>query len=289
MISAYNSRLGLVSHIESVPVLVSLLFLALIAPGCRGSEAPAAGEPRTLRIASTTSVENTGLLALLVEPFSKQYGVTVQVLAVGSGQALKLAANGDVDMVITHDPDAERAFIEQGHGLFAVEVMYNDFVLIGPSEDPAGVRGAPSAAEALARVASRGAQFVSRGDRSGTHLKELSLWKANGVSPGGAWYVEAGQGQRLTLEMADQKGAYVLVDRATYEVAKKKLKIVLLYENKTELHNPYSAMVVSSEKHPEANVPDGMAFIGWLLSSSGRKTIGEFRADGAVLFIPVGR
>ncbi len=254
--------------------------------GCAKDPEVTTAQARVLRIATTTSVDNTGLMALLVKPFEQRYGVTVQVLAVGSGQALRLGRNGDVDMVLTHDPDAEKEFVEQGWGILPLSVMHNDFVLVGPAQDPADVKSAATPEQALARIAQAKAPFVSRGDKSGTHLKELALWKLASIEPAGDWYVEAGQGQRLTLEMADQKGAYALVDRATFEVSKAKMKVVALYQNPEALHNPYSVIVVSPGAQPKTNVADALAFVGWMLSAEGQAIISGFQVEGRTLFVP---
>jgi tungstate transport system substrate-binding protein len=231
-------------------------------------------------------VDNTGLLAQILEPFERRTGLTTQVLAVGSGQALALARNGDVDLVLTHDPDAEREFVRQGFGVFPVEIMHNDFVVVGPTSDPASVRNASSPAKAFQRIAGSKTAFVSRGDRSGTHLKELGIWEQAGIQPSGAWYLEAGQGQRLTLEMASQKQGYVLVDRATWDFSQGALELELLYENPEALHNSYTAIAVSPLKNPAANIQDAMALMGWMVSQEGQKIIGDYRVDSRSLFVP---
>lgn len=268
--------------------LALLTLAAVVTAGMACQEVPstASVEKRILRIATTTSVENTGLMALLSKPFEERYGVTVQVVAVGSGQALKLAKNGDVDMVLTHDPDAEEAFVKGGWGLGRIALMQNDFVIVGPAADPAQVAGAKSPEEAFSRIAATKSGFISRGDKSGTHLKELALWATANIKPEGDWYIEAGQGQRLTLEMADQKAAYALVDSATMEFSKQKLKIVTLYQNPGVLLNPYSAIVVSPGAHPQANIADAHAFVGWMLSDAGRAIIKGFQVEGKTLFVP---
>ncbi len=265
---------------------VAALLVSLSA-GCRSSsleECSCGG--RTLRIATSTSVDNTGLLAQLLGPFQKRTGLTVQVLAVGSGQALALARNGDVDLVLTHDPDAEREFVRQGFGIFPVEIMHNDFVVVGPQSDPASIRNASSPAEAFQRIAGNQTAFVSRGDRSGTHLKELGIWEQADIQPSGSWYMEAGQGQRLTLEMASQKQGYALVDRATWDFSKGALDLTLLYESPQALHNSYTAIAVSPLKNPEANIQDAMACIGWLVSKDGQRIIGDYQVDSRSLFVP---
>ncbi len=272
------------------PVLAVVAALLAVLPGCGKPEARQCEcQGRRVRIATTTSVDNTEVMHRLLEPFQKRTGLTVQVLAVGSGQALVLARNGDVDLVLTHDPMAEREFVQQGFGIFPVEIMHNDYVLLGPGADPAVVRGAGSPADAFSRIAHSKQDFVSRGDRSGTHVKEMEIWKQAGIQPSGRWYLEAGQGQRLALEMASQKQGYLLVDRATWlfsNSTEHSLDLELLYENPEALRNPYSVIVVSPEKNPAANVQDALALLGWLVSPEGQKIIGDHRVDSRTLFAP---
>jgi tungstate transport system substrate-binding protein len=259
-------------------------FLAM-ATGCRekSDQCPCAG--RTLRVSSTTSVDNTGLLAAILPPFEKRTGIKVQVLAVGTGQALKLAENGDVDAVFVHDRRAEEAFVTAGYGVHRIQVMHNDFVIVGPKDDPAKARG-NNVAQALTRIAESGATFISRGDESGTHKAEQRLWQEANLVPAGDWYLESGQGQRLTLNMADEKKAYCLLDRATYLTAEDQVALKVLVENDSKLHNPYSVIPVNPARHPEARYVEAMAFAGWLTSAEGQKRIGEFTKGGKILFHP---
>jgi tungstate transport system substrate-binding protein len=263
-------------------------LLLVLACSCRSPEKPSRACPcaeRTLRLATTTSVDNTGLLKVLLEPFRERTGIRTHVLSVGTGQAIKVAERGDVDLVLVHDKIAEERFIARGFGLRRIRVMHNDFVLIGPGADPARATGG-DVAEALRRIAAARAPFVSRGDESGTHKAELRLWKRAGVSPGGDWYQESGQGQRLNVNMANEKRAYCLTDRATFLDAGKAISLVVLVEGDELLLNPYSAIAVNPARHPHVKHVEAMALIGWLTSAGGQKLIGGFRRGGKQLFHP---
>lgn len=242
---------------------------------------------RSLRLATTTSVDNTGLLQRLTTPFARRTGIEVHVMAVGTGQALKLAANGDADMVWVHDEAAERAFIDAGHGLNRRAVMHNAFVLVGPKEDPAGVKGASDVLAALRAIAEKKATFVSRGDESGTHKAELRLWKAAGLDPVGKdFYLESGQGQRLNLQVAHEKKAYCLTDEATFLHAQDKLELAILGAGDERLHNPYSVICTHPKTHPEVKYTEAMAFVGFLTGAEGQAIIRDFVVHGRKLFIP---
>ncbi len=264
-------------------ILFPLMLVFLSACHQEASDCPCRG--RILKVSSTTSVDNTGLLGAILPPFEKRTGIKVQVLAVGTGQALKLAENGDVDAVFVHDHIAEEAFVVAGHGIHRTAVMHNDFVFVGPAEDPADVKGA-SITQALVKISNAKAVFVSRGDESGTHKAELRLWKAAGVEPSGEWYLESGQGQRLNLNMADEKKAYCLIDRATFLTAEEQVDLKILVEGDQHLHNPYSFIPVNPARHPEASFTEAMALAGWLTSAEGQKRIGDFKVQGKALFHP---
>jgi tungstate transport system substrate-binding protein len=236
-------------------------------------------------MSSTTSVDNTGLLKAILPPFEKRTGIKVQVLAVGTGQALKLAEMGDVDAVFVHDRIAEDAFIAAGYGINRVAVMHNDFVIVGPADDPAGAKGGDVNA-ALKKIAESESIFTSRGDESGTHKAELRMWEAAGIEPQGEWYLESGQGQRLNLNMADEKKAYCFIDRATFLTAEDKVELIVLVAGDERLHNPYSFIPVNPARHPEAGFVEAMALAGWLTSAEGQKRIGDFKAQGKALFHP---
>ncbi len=242
-----------------------------------------------LRLATTTSTENSGLLAVLNPPFEKRFGITVDVIAVGTGKALRLGRTGDVDLVMVHARAAEDKFVAEGFGVNRRNLMYNDFVLLGPAEDPAGIKGCGSAKEALRAIAAKRAPFISRGDDSGTHKKELLLWKGAGISPRGAWYAEAGQGMGAVLRMADEKGAYTLADRGTFLAMSKKLKLRVLCEGDPELFNPYGVIAVNPARHEHVKYVEAMTYIGWVTSPEGQAIIRSFgvKKFGRPLFIPV--
>jgi tungstate transport system substrate-binding protein len=250
---------------------------------------PPAEAARPLRLATTTSVEQTGLLADLLPVFEARAGVKVQVLAVGTGQALELARRGDVDAVLVHDPEAEERFVADGFGIERRALMHNDFVLVGPPDDPAGLRGGHDAVVALRAVAAAQAAFVSRGDQSGTHRAELRLWRAADLAPSGAWYVEAGQGQAQALLIASERKSYCLTDRATFRTVREKVALELLVEGDPRLLNRYSGMLVNPAKQPAVNVTAARAFLDWLVSSEAQARIGAFQKDGQPLFVPDAR
>ncbi len=258
-----------------------VLALALVA-GWVGS----AGAECRIRMSTTTSTENSGLLARLLPPFEETWGCRVDVIAVGTGKALRLGANGDVDVVLVHARPAEDKFVADGYGVNRRDVMHNDFVVLGPADDPAGVRGSGSAAEALRRIARAEASFVSRGDDSGTHKKEKSLWAAVGLEPGGAWYKEAGQGMGAVLRMADELGAYTLSDRGTYLAFREKLGLRIVYEGDPALANPYGIIAVNPARYPDANYEGAMCLIGYITGPRGQRIIKQFKKGGEQLFFP---
>ncbi len=240
------------------------------------STGAAADSRAALVLATTTSVQDSGLLEVLLPPFEKQAGVKVKVLAVGTGQALELGRRGDADVLLVHAPDLERAFVKEGHGVHRRSFMYNTFVLVGPADDPARVRGRKSVVDAFRAIADTKSPFVSRGDRSGTHVKELGIWKAAGISPGGAWYLEGGAGMAATLRLASERGAYTLSDRATFLVWREKLALKILLEGDPLLRNTYSVIVVNPKKHPGVAVALAEAFSDYLFSKQARRIIREF-------------
>lgn len=239
-----------------------------------------------LRLATTTSTENSGLLGAILPPFQKRFGITVDVIAVGSGKAMKLGENGDVDVVLSHAPALEDAFMASGFGVNRRDVMYNDFVIVAPAADPAGLRQSKSAAEAFQRIASAESPFISRGDESGTHEKEKELWKAAAITPSGAWYVLAGVGMGQVLQMADEKHAYALSDRGTYLTFKSKGDLVIVNQGDAALFNPYTIMAVNPARHPTVRYFDAMTLIAWMTSPEGQRLIGNFTVGGEMLFHP---
>ncbi|MBC7261479.1 MAG: substrate-binding domain-containing protein, partial [Chloroflexi bacterium] len=209
---------------------------------------------RKLILATTTSTRDSGLLEFILPDFERQYNTKVDVIAVGTGQALKLGEDGNADVLLVHDPDKEEKFMKAGHGIRREHVMYNDFVIVGPVSDPAGIKGLNSAAEALQKIAVAQATFISRGDESGTHAKEKSIWKSVGIEPQGAWYISAGQGMGAVLTMANEKQAYVLSDRATYLARKLQgLELEILVAGDPILFNPYGVIVVNPAKNEKIN------------------------------------
>lgn len=248
-----------------------------------------AAEPDFIVVQSTTSTQNSGLFGFILPKFRSKTGIEVRVVAVGTGQALKNGRNGDGDVVLVHARAAEDRFITDGFGVERHDVMYNDFVIIGPPSDPAGVRGLKDAPAALARIAAAKAHWVSRGDNSGTHIKERSLWRASGVDPAGAsgkWYREAGSGMGATLNTAVGMGAYTLTDRATWISFKNRRDFTVLVEGDKRLFNPYGVMLVNPARHPHVNATGGRAFIAWLTGPEGQAAIAAYKLRGIQLFYP---
>ncbi len=263
--------------------LPALALVAGLAPGPLRAETPA------LTLASTTSTENSGLFAHLLPQFTQSTGIAVRVVAVGTGQALRIARNGDADVLLVHHRPSEEAFVAEGYGVRRHDVMYNDFVLVGPRADPARLCGLDDAAAALARIAAGRAPFASRGDDSGTHKKELDLWAAVGLDPSaasGSWYRETGSGMGATLNAATGMGAYTLSDRATWRAFRNKGDLEVLVEGDPRLFNPYGVILVNPLRHPHVHAREGQAFIDWLVSDPGQAAIAAYRLDGRQLFFP---
>jgi tungstate transport system substrate-binding protein len=262
------------------------LALALVAATLA---AAARAEVPAITLASTTSTENSGLFDHLLPQFTESSGIAVRVVAVGTGQALRMARNGDADVLLVHHRPSEQAFVAEGHGVRRHDVMYNDFVLLGPRADPAGLRGLDDAVAALARIAARRAPFASRGDDSGTHKKERGLWAAAGIDPStasGAWYRETGSGMGATLNAAAAMGAYALSDRATWLAFQNKGDLEVLVAGDVRLFNPYGVILVNPARHPHVRARAGQAFIDWLVSEEGQSAIAAYRLDGRQLFFP---
>ena len=281
--------------------IFACIFCAVFAIGLGSASA------ERLKLATTTSTENSGLLGVLLPPFEQETGMKVDVISVGTGAALKLGENGDADLVLVHAPALEEAFVESGFGVNRRNVMYNDFIIVGPDPDPAGVRGEQDAAAALALIAGKGSTFISRGDNSGTHVKEQELWRDSGIpllemkkllapagkereieyrAPEGEWYLSIGQGMSATLLMADEKEGYCLADRGTWLAFREKLDLEVLVEGDPRLFNPYGVIAVNPKRFPNVNYQEAMAYIAWLTAPATQKRIGEFRKGGKVLFHP---
>lgn len=239
-----------------------------------------------LRLSTTTSTENSGLLAVLHPAFEKKYRIRVDVIAVGTGKALKIAANGDVDVVFVHAPEAELQFIKQGDFIERTAVMHNDFVIVGPENDPAGIAKAKKVVEALSRIASSHSGFISRGDDSGTHKKEKQLWNQMELEPKGNWYASAGQGMGAVLKIADEKQVYTLTDRGTQIAFSDKMSLKIQFEGDEELFNPYHVMAVNPEKHPHVKYDFAKKYIDFVISKEGQKIIDDYRKGGQQLFYP---
>lgn len=239
-----------------------------------------------IRLATTTSTENSGLLKVLIPYFEKQTGNVVHVLSVGTGQALRMGQDGNVDVVLVHAPTAEMRFVDAGFGLNRRSLMYNDFVIVGPTDDPANIHGENNAVRSLQKIARGKNLFVSRGDDSGTHKKELYLWKKANWKPELLWYREVGQGMGRALQIADELNAYTITDRGTWLVMRAKLSLKLLAEGDAELYNPYSIIAVNPARYPSINYLGAMSLIAWLTSVEGQNRIRNFRLQGQPLFIP---
>ena len=240
-----------------------------------------------LRLATTTSTENSGLLPALLPAFETLCDCSVDVIAVGTGQALRLGSRGDVDVVMVHAPDLEEAFVKDGFGVAQVTFMRNDFVIVGPPSDPARVRGAGVGAAALAAIEAATAPFVSRGDESGTHRRERRLWTEVGVEPRWDGYLSAGQGMGAVLLMASEKQAYTLVDRGTWLARKDALDLEILVHGDAALSNPYSVIAVNPERHPHVRSALATELVQWLMGADAQARIGAFRVEGEQLFVPL--
>ncbi len=265
--------------------LAAALTAALPAIALHG----AAAQEKFITVASTTSTEASGLFEYLLPTFKEKTGIEVRVVAQGTGQALETATKGDADVVFVHAPAAEKKFVEEGWGVQRNEVMYNDFVVVGPVSDPAGVKGSSDVAAALKAIAEKQASFASRGDDSGTHKKELELWKDAGVEPSGDWYKSTGSGMGATLNTAAQLPAYALTDRATWISFENKGDLAIAVEGDKKLFNQYGVILVNPQKHPHVKVAEGQAFIDWLLSDDGQEVIAGYKIGDQQLFYPNAR
>lgn len=256
-------------------LLLTILLLAFAIPALATEQ---------LKLATTTSTENSGLLAGLLPAFEKANDCKVNVIAVGTGKAIKLGETGDVDVVFVHARGKEDKFVADGHGVNRRDVMYNDFVLLGPNNDPAGVNGVKDVAAAMNKIATHKAFFVSRGDDSGTHTREKQLWKEAGVNPRGDWYLEAGRGMGEVIIMADERQGYTLSDRGTYLAFKEKTPLKVMVEGDKRLFNPYGVIMVNPQKHPHIKVDLATKFISFLISDQAKAFITSYRRGGEQLF-----
>jgi tungstate transport system substrate-binding protein len=254
-----------------------------------GMSAGASAERASIVIQSTTSTANSGLYDYLLPLFEESHDIKVNVVAVGTGQAIRNAMRGDGDVLLVHAESDEKQFVADGWGVERFDLMFNDFVLVGPAADPAGLQRADSVGEALKRISLSGVFFASRGDDSGTHKKELALWRSAGVDPSGAsgdWYRETGSGMGATLNVAVGMNAYCLTDRATWISFANKQGLKVLYEDDPPLFNQYGIILVDPKKHPHVNVKAGQAFVDWMTGAAGQTAIAGFRSSGKQLFFP---
>ena len=250
---------------------------------------PAGAQDKYIVVASTTSTEQSGLFGFLLPIFQKKTGIQVRVVALGTGQALDLARRGDADVVLVHARSAEEKFLAEGHGVRRFDVMYNDFVLIGPKSDPAGISGGRDIVGALKKIKAAKAPFVSRGDGSGTHIAELDLWKLAGIDIAkekGSWYRDTGQGMGPALNTAAAMNAYILADRGTWISFKNRGELAIAVEGDKRLFNQYGIMLVNPLNHPNVRKDLGLAFVDWVISPEGQKAIADYRIGGDQLFFP---
>jgi tungstate transport system substrate-binding protein len=265
------------------------MFRKILILGAMMLASVAVADEDVILVQSTTSTQNSGLFDHLLPQFTEATGIEVRVVAVGTGQAIRNASNGDGDVLFVHARPAEEAFVAEGHGVVRHDVMYNDFVIIGPADDPAGVAGMSDVTGTLARIAETQAAFASRGDDSGTHKAELRLWSASGVDPAGAsgtWYRETGSGMGATLNIAVGMGAYAMTDRATWIAFGNKGDARVLVEGDPRLFNQYGIILVNPERHPNVRAEAGQAFVDWVIGPDGQAAIAAFQVDGQQLFFP---
>jgi tungstate transport system substrate-binding protein len=245
-----------------------------------------AAEPQTIVLASTTSVQDSGLLTRILPAFTAETGIEVRVVAQGTGQALATAAHGDADLVLVHDPDAEAAFMTAGHGISRTEIAWNDFIIVGPEADPAHVAGRADATDALKAIAAAGAPFVSRGDKSGTDAEEKRLWQAAEITPSSAWYRDIGGGMGAALNAASAMGAYTLSDRGTWLSYGNKSGMKIVLEGDRRLLNLYDVILLNPQTHPQAKQAPAHRFVDWLASPKGQTAIASYTKGGQKLFHP---
>ena len=265
--------------------MVRTIFATLTAALCLIAAPSQGADAKLITVASTTSTEQSGLFAHVLPLLQAQTGIRVKVVAVGTGQALDIGRRGDADVVLVHDRPAEDGFVAQGYGIERRDVMYNDFVIVGPASDPANVRSATDVVQALQRIAGSAVPFISRGDNSGTHATELRLWQSASLSSQQrGLYRESGSGMGSTLNMAASLNAYTLTDRGTWLSFRNRQQLAVLAAGDARLANPYGVMLVNPARHPHVNAAGGIAFIDWLVSAAGREAIVSFRINGEQLF-----
>lgn len=281
---------------KGISVLLICAVAMLLMAGCgNGQSAQKAEEQQpaepqgTIILATTTSTQDSGLLDYLLPEFKNDTGWEVNTIAVGTGKALQMGVDGEADVLLVHARASEDEFMANGDGTLRYDVMYNDFILVGPAADPAGVKECNNViADSLAAIANSQSEFISRGDDSGTHKKELAIWKAAGIEPVGDWYISAGAGMGDVLKMADEKQAYTITDRATYLAMQDSLELEIVCEKDTDMLNPYGVITVNPEKNDQINAEGAKAFADWLVSERGQELIGQFGVEeyGMPLFTP---
>ncbi|MGE5629897.1 MAG: substrate-binding domain-containing protein [Caulobacteraceae bacterium] len=290
-------------RINTIILLFTLLLItvSVFASGCAANnsnannstdsntnkEATAEKAESIMTLATTTSTRDTGLLDVLVPAFDKKYGVTTKVVAVGTGEAIEMGKQGNADVLLVHARKSEDEFVAGGYGINRKDVMYNFFFLVGPKDDPAGVKASTDVVSAMKNISDKKAKFVSRGDKSGTNTKELQIWDKSGIKPQGQpWYVESGQGMGDTLTMASEMGAYTLVDSGTWYAFADKVNLMIVKEGDPALFNPYGVIEVNPEKYPNIHNKAAAAFAGFITSEEGQKIIGDYQKNGHQLFVP---
>lgn len=261
-------------------------FLMLCALGVFTAVAMSPAAARDIKMATTTSTDNSGLLKVLLPKFEAKCGCKMHVISVGSGKAMELGKNGDVDVLLVHARPAEDKFIAEGHGVNRKDVMYNDFILVGAKSDPAGIKGQKDVIAAFKTFAQGKAPFISRGDNSGTDQMEKSYWKQAGIKPAGKWFVSAGLGMGEVLTMAAEMQGYTLSDRATYGTYRAKTGLDIVLAGDPKMFNPYGVIAVNPKKYPALNYAGAMDFINWIVSPEGQKAIADFKVNGEQLFFP---
>jgi tungstate transport system substrate-binding protein len=270
----------------------NVIAAVIVALALLGLQGPAVAQQNFITVASTTSTEQSGLFKHLLPVFEKKTGTQVRVVALGTGQALDMARRGDADVVFVHDKVAEEKFVADGFGVRRFEVMYNDFVLVGPKDDPAKVAGSKDITDAYKKIAGSNSPFASRGDKSGTHAAELRLWKDAGIDPNtgkGSWYRETGSGMGPTLNTASAMNAYSFTDRGTWLSFKNRGDLVIVVEGDQKLFNQYGVMLVNPAKHPHVKKDLGQAFVDWVISAEGQQTIAAYKIGADQLFFPNAR
>lgn len=281
----HNAPRFVTRYVRQAMTLVAALAAGIALFGAVTAQAA----ERYITLASTTSTQNSGLLDYLLPLFTKESGIEVRVVAVGTGQAIKLGERGDADVLLVHDTQAELEFVRQGYGIERLAVMHNNFVIVGPKKDPAGVAGMTDAVEALRKIAKSRSTFVSRGDDSGTNRKELRLWKQAGVAAqaaSGTWYKEAGSGMGATLNTAAGLDAYTLTDRSTWAAFGNRGNLVILVQGDPPLFNPYGVLPVNPKLHPYIKSAEALQFVDWLTGGAGQKAIAQYKIKGEQLFFP---